>query len=46
MTLVGYIISHDHVTKGLSNNMGGSLSWQVTSLTGLVAIGTVVVEIQ
>ena len=45
MFLVCQVISQDHMTKGWSNIMGGSLSWQVTSLPTFVPIGTVVVEI-
>ena len=45
MTLVYLVILRDNVTKGWSNIMGESPSWQVTSLASLVAVGTVVVEI-
>ena len=44
MLLVCHVISQDHMTEGWSNIMGGSPSWQVTSLPNLVAIGTAVVE--
>ena len=36
MFLVCHVISLDHMTKGWSNIMGGSRSWQVTSLPSLV----------
>ena len=40
MVLVCHVISQDHVTKGWSIIMG-----RVTSLSSLVAISTVVVEL-
>ena len=43
MILFFHVIWLDHMTKGWSNTMGGSFSWQVTRLSHLVAIGTVVV---
>ena len=46
MILVCHVISQDHMTKEKSNIVGGSPSWQVTTLPSLVAIGTVLVDIQ
>ena len=43
MSLSYQVISKDHMTKGLSNIMGGIPSLQITSLPTLVAIGTLVV---
>ena len=44
MVLVYHVNSQDYVTKEWSN-MDGSPSWQVTDLSSLVAISTLVVEI-
>ena len=35
MVLVSHVILQEHVTKGWSNIMGRSPSWQVTSLPSL-----------
>ena len=40
-----HMILRDHMTKGLSNCIGGSNSRYVTILPTLVAIGTVLMEI-
>ena len=45
MVLVCHVILQDNMTKGWSNTIGRSPSWQVTSLLSLVAIGTVAVKI-
>ena len=45
MVLVCHVNSHGHVFKGLCEFMGGNLSWRVTTLPYLVAIGLVQVEI-
>ena len=45
MIIVCHEISQDHKAKGWSNIMGGSPSWQVSSVLSLVVIGTIVVEI-
>ena len=44
MVLVSHMTLQEHATQGGINIMGRGLSWQVTSLPSLVAIGTVVVE--
>ena len=45
MILVCHAISQDHMTKGLSDMMGESPLWQVTSLPTFLAVSTVVVKI-
>ena len=45
MDLVFRVISQDHVIKGSGDFMGGSSSWQATTLPNLVAIGILVVKI-
>ena len=43
--LVCHVILQDQVVKGSCDFMGGSHSWQVTTLQSLVIIGIVVMEI-
>ena len=45
MVLVCHVILQDYVANGSSNFTGRSASREATILPGLVAIGTVVVEI-
>ena len=45
LILISYVNSHDHMFKESCNIMVGSPSWQLTTLSSLVAIDMVVVEI-
>ena len=43
--LMCHVILQDHVIKLLRDFMGGNSSWLVTTLSNLVVIGILVVEI-
>ena len=45
IVLICHMILQDHLTKGLGNFAGGTCSMQVTILSSLVVIGTMVVNI-
>ena len=43
--LICQVTSREHVFKGLSEFMGGSPSWRLTTLSSMVVIVIVVIEI-